>query len=209
MGVHYSRYRQVHHDVLPQSENNSVSEANANRQYHESRLSSFKDGYEPRLSLIESEEGDNCSRDGQEEIEQEVRWKRGALIGNGAYGDVYLALCESDGSLMAVKCLSIHERNSNMDRMVGAILSEIETLRSLNHSNIVQYRGTEISDDELHIFMDYVPGGSIASLLKKFGPFPEPLIAVYMKQILDGLAYLHKNKVIHRDLKGANILVDT
>lgn len=49
-------------------------------------------------------------------------------------------------------------------------------------------------------------GGSLASIIKKFGSFPESLVAIYIKQVLIGLDYLHAQGVVHRDIKGANIL---
>ena len=55
----------------------------------------------------------------------------------------------------------------------------------------------------------YVSGGSIRKILTTFGPLTEPIVRVYTKQILEGLQYLHSNRAIHRDIKGANILVDT
>jgi serine/threonine protein kinase len=54
---------------------------------------------------------------------------------------------------------------------------------------------------------EFVPGGSISLLLSKFGPFPEDVIRKYTRQIMEGLTYLHTNSVIHRDIKGANLLV--
>ena len=51
-------------------------------------------------------------------------------------------------------------------------------------------------------------GGSIASILKKHGPISEKVCKIYLRQILNGLLYLHSHKVIHRDIKGGNILVD-
>jgi hypothetical protein len=69
-------------------------------------------------------------------------------------------------------------------------------------------QGTERSSGSLNIFLEYVPGGSIASLLAKFGSFRETVVRVYTRQILSGLAYLHGHGIAHRDIKGANILVD-
>lgn len=82
-------------------------------------------------------------------------------------------------------------------------------MRSLNHENIVRYMGTEVAGTTLNIFLEYMPGGSISALLAKFGPFTEPVVRSYTKQILCGLLYLHSNHIVHRDIKGANILVDT
>jgi serine/threonine protein kinase len=60
----------------------------------------------------------------------------------------------------------------------------------------------------LNIFLEYVPGGTVASLLNKYGPFEEALVQRWIKQTLTGLEYLHQRDIIHRDIKGANILVD-
>ncbi len=65
--------------------------------------------------------------------------------------------------------------------------------------DIVQYFGTSVEDNTLNIFLEYVPGGSISSLLQKFGKFSEQVIQVYTKQILLGLEYLHRHQIgMHR-----------
>uniref|UniRef100_A0A2N9EY15 non-specific serine/threonine protein kinase n=1 Tax=Fagus sylvatica TaxID=28930 RepID=A0A2N9EY15_FAGSY len=80
--------------------------------------------------------------------------------------------------------------------------------RNLNHKNIVKYLGSLKTKTHLHIILEYVENGSLANIIKpnKFGPFPESLVAVYIAQVLEGLVYLHEQGVIHRDIKGANIL---
>jgi serine/threonine protein kinase len=60
----------------------------------------------------------------------------------------------------------------------------------------------------VNIFQEWVPGGSIAHLLKRFGPFRVGVVRTYTRQILEGLEYLHHNGIVHRDIKGGNILVD-
>ncbi|KAI3706626.1 hypothetical protein L6452_24501 [Arctium lappa] len=73
---------------------------------------------------------------------------------------------------------------------------------------MVKYLGSLKTKTHLHIILEYVENGSLANIIKpnKFGPFPESLVAVYIAQVLEGLVYLHEQGVIHRDIKGANIL---
>lgn len=136
-----------------------------------------------------------------------LKWKKGEQIGSGNYGRVYVCLNEETGSLMAVKELKVQRHNW---KELNALQMEVELMSSLQHSHIVRYLGTQAvpEEDVLYIFTDWVPGGSLASMLRKFGCLPEPVIAKYTRQILLGLDYLHKNRVIHRDIKGANVLVD-
>jgi serine/threonine protein kinase len=151
----------------------------------------------------------------------EIQWKKGELLGSGSYGKVYLGLDSQNGSLIAVKQISLAPEPSKDGKpvvMTPAVLAtqqkrfrklerEIDLLRALKAPNIVEYKGVSIAGEALNIFLEYVPGGSIASLLKKFGRFNENLVRRYTKHILMGLEHLHRNKVVHRDIKGGNILV--
>ena len=146
--------------------------------------------------------------------EREMHWQQGELIGAGAFGRVYLGLDLDSGQLMAVKQVSIARDEALRGQVaahVHSLEAEVMVLKQLHHPNIVRYLGTErVSSDmsSLNIFLEYVPGGSIASLLSKFGSFTESVLRVYTKQILLGLEFLHTHQIMHRDIKGANILVD-
>lgn len=140
-----------------------------------------------------------------------IRWTKGELIGAGAYGRVFLGLNQVTGRLMAVKQVQTPDDESCRSRVaehVKALEEEVRMLKQLKHPNIVQYLGTERNGDTLNIFLEYAAGGSVASLLSKFGAFQETLTRLFTKQILQGLEFLHQNGIAHRDIKGGNILVD-
>ena len=96
-------------------------------------------------------------------------------------------------------------------REIEAIKNEILLLKDLQHDNIVRYIFADVTEDKksIEILLEFVPNGSVKSLLEKHKKLPENVVRIYTKQILDGLSYLHSRGIIHRDLKCANILVDT
>ncbi|XP_042491154.1 MAP3K epsilon protein kinase 1-like isoform X2 [Macadamia integrifolia] len=126
------------------------------------------------------------------------KYMLGDEIGKGAYGRVYKGLDLENGDFVAIKQVSLEN-----------IAQEgLNIIMILNHKNIVKYLGSSKTKTHLHIILEYVENGSLANIIKpnKFGPFPESLVAVYIAQVLEGLVYLHEQGVIHRDIKGANIL---
>ncbi|TYJ43854.1 hypothetical protein E1A91_A03G181800v1 [Gossypium mustelinum] len=133
------------------------------------------------------------------------KYMLGDEIGKGAYGRVYKGLDLENGDFVAIKQVSL-ENIAQED--LNIIMQEIDLLKNLNHKNIVKYLGSSKTKSHLHIILEYVENGSLANIIKpnKFGPFPESLVAVYISQVLEGLVYLHEQGVIHRDIKGANIL---
>ncbi|KAL9266244.1 Mitogen-activated protein kinase kinase kinase NPK1-like protein [Drosera capensis] len=162
----------------------------------------------PGLTPSPSKENMNPVR---EEEAAPIRWRKGELIGCGAFGRVYMGMNLDSGELLAVKQVSIAANCASKERTqahVRELEEEVKLLKNLSHPNIVRYLGTAREEEALNILLEFVPGGSISSLLGKFGSFPESVIRMYTKQLLLGLEYLHKNGIMHRDIKGANILVD-
>ena len=143
-----------------------------------------------------------------------IRYIKGKLIGQGSFGSVYMALHTLTAELMAVKQVELPSTqntaaDAKKNNMIEALKREIALLRELKHTNIVQYLGSSSDGNNLNIFLEYVPGGSIAKMLVDYGAMAETMVSRLTKQILVGLAYLHSKDIIHRDIKGANILVDT
>jgi hypothetical protein len=166
-----------------------------------------------------------------------LKWTRGAFLGEGAFSRVYLGLQDTGVFLAVKELFmdslvdftddytsekSTHKKDPNnsnscsnsSNKSYGYKMSKLEKevniMRKLSHKNIVRYLGTEFISEpspQFCILLEYVPGGSIASMLKQFGRFTNQIVKEYTRQILKGLEYLHSNGIIHRDIKGANLLV--
>ena len=136
---------------------------------------------------------------------KDFKWQKGHLLGQGAFGAVYLGLNLFSGEMMAVKQLDTNEVSA---RELAALQHEIQLLQGMQHPNIVRYIGTERAGDTLSIFLEYVPGGSIRQILSRFGKLDEGIVRSYTRQLLLGLEYLHQNGIAHRDVKGGNVLLD-
>jgi serine/threonine protein kinase len=134
----------------------------------------------------------------------ERRFTLGKQIGEGSFGTVFEAL-NDDGIIVAVKRMNI----LNKSQEIEDLLSEIELMRGMCHKNIVEYLGAIVDTEHcfLFIFQEWVSRGSVAALLRDTGPFTPPVVRSYTRQILHGLEYLHSMGIIHRDIKGGNILV--
>ncbi|KAG9129305.1 hypothetical protein Leryth_015686 [Lithospermum erythrorhizon] len=138
------------------------------------------------------------------------------------------------GKMCAIKEVKLSDDQTSKE-CLKQLNQEINLLSQLCHPNIVQYYGSEMGEEALSVYLEYVSGGSIHKLLQEYGPFSEPVIQNYTRQILSGLAYLHGRNTVHRynfpiitsvtnlslnfkrlikeiylrrDIKGANILVD-
>lgn len=170
----------------------------------------------PRLKVNESSFACSSSlEDAEEELPAGVvrgaafSWVRGEVIGRGMLGTVYKALDQQNGQLMAVKEVYFDSQDRSDDKFRAALQNEISLYKDLKHPHIVSYLGDDYISGRLYIYLEFMAGGSIAQVLSQFGAFDEALIARYMRNLVEGLEYLHTRDppILHRDIKGANILV--
>ena len=132
------------------------------------------------------------------------------LIGKGTTGEVYKAYNKLTKSYVAAK--KIPKQLANQPGMKKYIETEYILLQKLKHNNIIRFVSKKETPNSYYYFIDYCNGGSLLSCLEKFMkiygfPFTEKIVQYLMRQIIDAINYLHKNKIIHRDLKLDNILV--
>ncbi|OBZ79147.1 MAP kinase kinase kinase wis4 [Grifola frondosa] len=136
-----------------------------------------------------------------------IRWQQGRFIGAGSFGSVYLAVNLDSGYLMAVKEIKFQEV-AGLSSLYSHIKDELSVMEMLHHPNVVEYYGIEVHRDKVYIFEEFCQGGSLSALLEHGRIEDEGILQVYTLQMLEGLAYLHSQNVIHRDIKPDNILLD-
>jgi serine/threonine protein kinase len=131
----------------------------------------------------------------------------GKQIGRGSFADVYNASVEETDEAVAVKII-------NFDIIKNDDLTDIKkevSIMKLSHPNIMHACATFLVNQSLWIVMPFMDYGSCADIIKMVHPKgikDEVLVISILKQLLEGLEHLHKNHVIHRDIKGGNILID-
>lgn len=132
------------------------------------------------------------------------------VLGSGGFGRVYRAVLPSDGSVVAVKCLT--ERGERFEK---TFMAELVAVAHLRHRNLVRLRGWCIHEEELLLVYDYMPNRSLDRVLFKNGD-SAVLSWETRKKIVNGLAvalnYLHEKletQIIHRDVKASNVMLDS
>ncbi|KAK4759110.1 hypothetical protein SAY87_020411 [Trapa incisa] len=137
------------------------------------------------------------------------QWQKGKLIGRGTFGSVYVASNLETGALCTMKEVELFPDDPKSIECMKQLEQEIKVLSCLKHPNIVQYYGSEIIEDRFYIYLEYVHPRSIDKYVREHcGAITESVVRSFTRHILSGLAYLHSKKTIHRDIKGANMLVD-
>jgi len=154
------------------------------------------------------------------------KWKRSdKVLGKGAFGEVWLGMRATDGKLVAMKTLRIPRKladklgisqnksrrmkdpNAEVQKELDALLGEVALLSDHEHPNLTTSMTSCVVGMYVVLIMEYVSGGSLADLLKHFRSIPIPSVQCYTKDMCTGLAYMHENGMIHRDIKPHNVLL--
>ena len=129
----------------------------------------------------------------------------GRQIGHGAFGKVNIALHVASGRLVAIK--SFNKKNLKKKNARQKINNEIEMLSRLRHPFISQIFDSFETDTHIFIVMEYICG-DLLGFIRKRGKLSETVSKIIFKQLIEGLKYIHKKKIVHRDIKLDNILID-
>ena len=129
-------------------------------------------------------------------------WVVGDILYESGNSTIYKAFNINDGKIFVVK-----KYNCLNGIKCENYINEVKIYENLNHPNIIKYIFSEQINNYYFLYLEYIAGGSIKNMIDQFGGFNERLIRKYTKQILVGLKYLHDNKIIHRDIKCANLLI--
>ena len=137
-------------------------------------------------------------------------FKKEKVLGKGSFGSVYLVRRRQDNKIYALKTVILEKLNKKEQENS---VNEVRILASINHPNVIGYKEAFWDDDKsaLNIVMEYADDGDLHSKIEKMkkagGYFKEPIIWSYAIQMIEGLKALHDKKIMHRDLKSANIFL--
>ena len=133
-------------------------------------------------------------------------------IGKGSFGEVYITSVKGDDSkILATKKLERDQIEGT--EALKYLTNEIKILHKLDHPNIVKFHSIKKTRKHFYIVMEYCNGGELSKALEKYQekygkPFSQEIVQHFMRQIIDAFKYIHGNKIIHRDIKLDNVLIN-
>ncbi|MCY7308790.1 MAG: HDOD domain-containing protein [Rhodoferax sp.] len=127
-------------------------------------------------------------------------------LGQGAQSTVWLAFDPRMEREVAIKVLRVTKGSD--DKAVAQWLTEARSVGRVSHPNIVPVYEADTQDDKLYLVFEYVPGSTLAELIKRRGALPPTEAVALMMDVLDAIAVAHNAGVVHRDIKPSNILID-
>eukprot|EP01135_Chromosphaera_perkinsii_P008421 Nk52_evm1s1348 gene=Nk52_evmTU1s1348 len=133
------------------------------------------------------------------------KYEVGKMIGSGAFSEVYLSKDKKSGKQYALKVIDKTGSGSTKE----ALEAEVNILRKINHKNVIGLHEVVETATHLFVIMQLVTGGELFDAIVERGYYTERDAAVVVKQLLEGIQYLHSNGIVHRDLKPENILYQT
>jgi serine/threonine protein kinase len=134
------------------------------------------------------------------------RYRKLAKLGQGTYGVVFKAVNDATGEIVAEKIMQLDEESEGIS---STTLRELTILKGLDHCNIVRMRDAAVGVDSLVLIFEYMDWDLRKLFRKTKGPLKHELCRSYAYQLLCGIYYLHIHRVLHRDIKPDNLLIDS
>ena len=133
------------------------------------------------------------------------RYQKLEKIGEGTYGVVYKARDRTTGDIVALKKIRLEAEDEGVP---STAIREISLLKALRHPNVVALKDIEHDESKLNLIFEYLDH-DLKKYMNAYGaPLPQPTVKSYLYQIISALAYCHTHRVLHRDLKPQNLLID-
>ena len=133
------------------------------------------------------------------------------FLGRGSFGEVYLSTKRGKKEYFATK--RIDRETADQPGIFKYIQNEINIMKNINHQNIIKFEDFKATKENYYLVMEYVNGGGLDNCLKKYiqkygKPFSEEIVQFLMRQIVDAIKYMHNLKIMHRDIKSDNIMIN-